>query len=441
MAKGITKVKELGGITEYRLEKNGLRILLVPDSSVPVAGCMVTYNVGSRNEAVGYTGSAHLLEHLVFKGTSKFNPEKGTSMDKLLESKGAAMNASTSFDRTNYYQVLASDQLPLAIEIEGDRMRTARFLESDRASEMPVVRNEYEMYENDPASSLDKEVWGAAFMAHPYHHPIIGWKSDIEGVSIERLKQFYDDFYWPNNATVSVAGSFDEEQVLVLLEKYFGVHSTAPHVIPAVYTEEPKQEGPRRVQIQRAGNQVVSVSHKIPNALHADIPALLMLASVLYEDKTSRLYKAFVDSALATDVAVYCNQLHDQSLFQTSITLAPRTTHAKAEQILLKEYARLADDGITTAELTAAKRSARVYASRRKDGVYALLSALNEEIAMGDWTRFITLHEDLEKVTRNDVQRVAQKYFAIDQSTTGWSVNAPQKVSAKTKASAKPTKQ
>ncbi|MEO6536269.1 MAG: pitrilysin family protein [Candidatus Paceibacterota bacterium] len=424
---GIRRVKTLGGITEYTLEKNGLRILLVPDTSVPVAGCMVTYNVGSRNEAVGYTGSAHLLEHLVFKGTGKFNTQMGTSMDKLLESKGALVNATTSFDRTNYYEVLASDQLPLAIEIEADRMRTARFLESDRASEMAVVRNEYEMYENDPASALDKEVWGAAFMAHPYHHPIIGWKSDIEGVAIERLKQFYDDFYWPNNATVTIAGSFVEKEVLFLIEKYFGVHSASPHTIPSVYTVEPKQEGQRRVQTQRAGNQVVTVSHKIPNALHEDIPALLMLSSVLYEDKTSRLYKAFIDSALATDVGAYCNQLHDQSLFQASVTLAPGTTHAKAEQLLLKEYARIASDGITAAELASAKRGARVYASRRKDGVYAFLSALNEEIAMGDWTRFITLHEALDAVTRKDVQRVAQKYFVHEQSTVGWSVNAPVK--------------
>jgi zinc protease len=417
---GVTFVQTLEGISEYNLDSNGLRILLVPDDSVPVAACMVTYHVGSRNEAIGYTGATHLLEHLMFKGSKSFDPKEGKSIDVLLESRGAVMNATTWLDRTNYYELFPKEVLPLALEIEADRMRNATFSEEDRQSEMPVVRNEFERGENDPASALDKELWAAAFLAHPYHHPTIGWKSDIEGVSIDRLRQFYDDFYWPNNATLSIVGSFDTEETLTLIQKMFGIHSRSSHPIPRVYTEEPPQEGQRRVVINRAGNPVVGVAHKIPNALHEDIHALLMLSSVLYDDKTSRLYKAFIDKALATDVGVYCNQFHDASLFQTFITLTPKMPHEKAEKMLLAEYERIIEKGITTAELKAAKRSARIELARRNDGPYALLSSLNEDLAAGDWTQFIKLPAAIEKVTTKDVQRVAKKYLVTDQSVVGY---------------------
>ncbi len=291
-------------------------------------------------------------------------------------------------------------------------------------SEMPVVRNEYEWYENESWAALEKEIWAAAYIAHPYHHPIIGWKSDIENVPIERLRKFYDDFYWPNNATLTIVGSFDTLTVFAAIRTHFGVHPASQEPIPTMYTEEPVQEGPRRVVLKRAGNPVVSIAHKIPSALHADMPALLVLASVLYEDKTSRLYKAFIDSALATDIMVSCNQTRDPSLFQTSVTLAPSTPHQKAEQVAHKEYERIANDGISSAELTAAKRAARVYAARRKDGPYALLSAINEDIASGDWTNFVRLPGAIEGVTVRDVKRVAQTYLVDDQMTVGWFVNA-----------------
>ncbi len=187
-----------------------------------------------------------------------------------------------------------------------------------------------------------------------------------------------------------------------------------------MYTEEPRQEGQRRVVIERAGNPMIGVSHKIPDARHTDIPALIMLAGVLYEDKTSRLYKAFIDKAIATDVTVYCNQFHDASLFQTFITLTPGMAHEKAEKILLQEYDRVAQKGITSAELKAAKRSARVWLARRNDGPYALLSALNEDLAVGDWTRFFSLAKAIQDVTTKDVQRVAQKYFVTNQSVVGY---------------------
>jgi zinc protease len=420
---GISFVRELGGISEYQLKSNRLRILLAPDTSVPVAGCMVTYHVGSRNEATGYTGATHLLEHLMFKGSEKFNTEKGTQMDRLLERKGAMLNATTWTDRTNYYEVLPKEALPLAIEIEADRMRTAVFSESDKSTEMPVVRSEYQMNENSPHTALDEAMWAAAFIAHPYHHSTIGWLSDIEKVSVERLKQFYDDFYWPNNATVSIAGNFDEKEVLTLIKRYFGVYPSAPKPFPEMYTEEPLQQGQRRVVVKRTGMNIVSVMHKIPNALHEDIPALLMLATILDDDKSSRLYRKFVDTALATNAHVACYQLRDPGLFNTVITAAPSVPHSKIESLLMKEYDAVATGGVTAAELARAKQSWRVYRARRLDGPYALLSALNEDIATGDWSRFVTLPEAIARVTRADVKRVARTYLTEDQSTVGWFVD------------------
>lgn len=417
---GIAFVQDKGGIEEYVLKSNGMRILLAQDNSVPVAGCMVTYHVGSRNEAIGYTGATHLLEHLLFKGAEKFHPKKGTALDRMLESRGAVLNATTWMDRTNYYEVIPKDVLPLALEIEADRMRHAAFTEEDRQSEMPVVRNEFERGENLPIEALDKAVWAAAFQAHPYHHSTIGWRSDIEGVSIERLRQFYDDYYWPDNATLSVAGSFDREKTLVQIKRHFGVHSKKPGSYPMMYTQEPVQEGQRRVIVKRAGNPTVCVSHKIPEARHPDVPALMVLATILQDDKHSRLYRTFIDAAKATDVAVFCNRFHDASLFQTYLTLTPQMSHQKAEDLLAKEYESVAKKGVLARELSAAKRSIRVWYSHRTDGPYALLSALNEDIAAGDWTRFVTFPEAIQKVTAKDVQRVARQYFVEDQSTVGW---------------------
>ena len=423
---GITFVQELDGICEYTLDKNGLRILLVPNDTVPVVGCMVTYHVGSRNEAIGFTGSTHLLEHLMFKGSENFNKENKNTVWELLESKGALVNASTWFDRTNYYEVVPKEFIGDAIALEADRMRTARILESDRQSEMPVVRNEFERGENSPAMTLDKQLWAIAYQAHPYHHDTIGWRSDIENVPIERLQQFYDDFYWPNNATVTIVGSFDIQEVLTLISANFGKHSKSPKPFPALYTEEPIQEGERRAVVKRAGVNMVAIVHKIPNAHHEDIPALALLSVIMSEDKTSRLYRSLVDTAKATDTSMYCMQLHDPALMETFVTLAPKTTHEAAEKMIKDEYKKVMDKGITASELSRAKKGIRSYVAGRRDGPYAFLSSINEDLATGDWTRFVNFPRALEKVTSNDIQRVAKKYLVEDQSTVGWFVNTEQ---------------
>ena len=423
---GISLVKKIDGISEYRLDANGLRILHIPDTSSPVVGLMVTYHVGSRNEATGYTGATHLLEHLMFKGSEQFNKDKGSTAWDLLEGKGARVNATTWFDRTNYYAVMPKDLLAKAIAFEADRMRYAFIEETDRQSEMPVVRSEFEIGENRPIEALDKQIWASAFQAHPYHHSTIGWRSDIENVPIERLQAFYKEFYRPDNATVTIAGDATPEEVLPLILNEFGRHDGQAARVPEVYTEEPKQEGERRVVVKRASEtNIVGLAHKIPNATHADIPALVLLGLILSEGKTSRLHRSLVDTAKALDVSTTVYELRDPGLMVTYVTLAPRTKHAFIEERVKSIYKHIAEKGVTAAELARAKQSMRAYVASRRDGAYALLSSINEDIATGDWTRFASLPEALHTTTTADVRRVARTYLVDDTSTIGYFIGTP----------------
>ncbi|MBT6638696.1 MAG: insulinase family protein, partial [Candidatus Marinimicrobia bacterium] len=246
---GFEFIKASGGIEEYTLKKNNLTVLVLEDHSAPVATFMVTYHVGSRNEAIGYTGSTHLLEHLMFKGSRNYNKEKGTAIWTELQNIGAQINATTWNDRTNYFEVVPSEHLERAIAIEADRMRFAFLKDEDRQPEMTVVRNEFERGENSPFDVLDKNIWAAAYQAHPYHHSTIGWRSDIENISTERLQEFYHTYYWPNNATATLIGDFNKKEALALIKKYFGEHGASENSIPGMYTEEPEQEGPRRTVV------------------------------------------------------------------------------------------------------------------------------------------------------------------------------------------------
>ena len=418
---GFTFVKSLGGIAEYQLSANNLGVLLLEDHSTPVVNFMVTYRVGSRNEVTGTTGATHLLEHLMFKGSREFHRENGKGFDTMLDRVGGINNATTWLDRTNYFEVFPSDHLELAVQLEADRMRHLLLRESDRQPEMTVVRNEFEREENNPGAALDKEVYAAAFLAHPYHHPTIGWRSDIEKVSIEKLREFYDTFYWPNNATITVIGDFQPDQTLQLIGRYFGGISRSPRLIPVVYTEEPPQTGPRRVVLKRPGEVgVVQIAYKAPAARHADHPALEVLAAVLSEGKTSRLYRALIDTGLAIEADATKGYFHDEALFQTVATLAPGTTHEQAEKVLVAEVERVRQDGITPAELERAVNQLLASIAFRRDGVAAIAGEINEAIAVGDWTCYLTLPEKLAAVTVADVQRVAKTYCDTDQSTTGW---------------------
>lgn len=425
LPEGYKKVTELGGIEEFQYEPNGLTVLLMEDHSAPVLTFMVTYRVGSRNEVIGNTGSTHILEHLMFKGTETYNKRKGTAIFATLQNIGALMNASTWFDRTNYFENLPSDKLEVAVKIEADRMRNLLLLKEDLASEMTVVRNEFEQGENNPQEALDKEIWATAIQAHPYHHSTIGWRSDIENVPIEKLREFYNTFYWPDNATVTIIGDFNKTNALSLVKSYFGKISKAPNPIPVVYTTEPEQNGPRRVTVKRSGELgIVGIAHKVPEGLSQDTYPLTVLNYILGSGKSSRFYKLLIDKGMATDVSVFYFPFRDKSLFIPYVFMTPGTSHADVEKAVKDEYEKIKAEGVTKEEIERAVGQITAETAYKRDGSYSIASEINEAIAAGDWKFYVNFLDNIKKVTPEDVQQVVSKYFVEDQSTTGYFIPA-----------------
>lgn len=420
---GFAHVRTLGDIDEYRLEANGLTVLLMRDDSAPVVTFMVTYLVGSRNEVTGTTGATHLLEHLMFKGSENFNASNGKGYDQVLDPLGAQNNATTWFDRTNYYVNSPSEHLPTIVALEADRMRGLLLREEDRQLEMTVVRNEFERGENDPFNVLLDQVGSVAFVAHPYHHPTIGWRSDIENVPIEKLREFYDTFYWPNNATVSVIGAFDPGSTLELIRTHYGEIPKSPHPIPQVYTVEPDQDGLRRLVVRRAGELgVVDLAHKICAGTDADYAPLTVLSAILGTGKNSRLYRALTDPGLSPGVSLATFFHHDPTLHHTLIPLAPGVTHQQVEDVAIEEIERIKREGVTADEVAAATSQLLAQMAYERDGAFKIAANLNECIAVGDWTTYYTVEENTRRVTPDDVQRVANQYFLENRRTTGWFV-------------------
>ncbi|MBE7640075.1 insulinase family protein [Salegentibacter sp. BLCTC] len=413
-------LKSLGGIEEYNYKPNDLQVLLYQDQAAPVVTVQITYHVGSKHEVPGNTGSTHLLEHLMFKGTPKYNPETIT-VTNVLQNIGANLNATTWNDRTNYYETIPSDYLELAIEVEADRMRNALLLPEDKEAEMTVVRNEFEQGENNPNSILSKEIWATAFMAHPYHHSTIGWKSDIENAPNEKLREFYDTYYWPNNATLSIIGDFEKEEVFELVDKYFGQIAKAPHEFPQPYTEEPEQTGPRQITVKKPGQTgVVMTAFKVPGRMHEDHAALGVLNMVLTNGASAILNKKFTDNGKALYAYSQLSNFKDHNLMSIGLGLAPDFGHEEAKKEIRSLVDSIKTNSVAQEAINRVVSATVANNKMSRDGSFAIAGALNEAIAVGDWTDYINRVEKLKQVTPEDVKRVANKYLNIDQSTTGF---------------------
>ena len=435
---GVEFVAEGEGVREFRLA-NGLKLLLAENRVAPVATFLVLYRVGSRNEAVGHTGATHLLEHMLFKGTPTFNKARGTQVAATLQRVGADFNATTWYDRTNYFETVPSDAFELAVHLEADRMRNSFIADEDRRSEMTVVRNELERGQNEPMLVLDEAVYAAAFREHPYHHPTIGWRADVENVPTARLKEFYDTFYHPNNATAVAVGDFEESQALALVNKYFGALAASGEPIPEVYTDEPRQEGERRLVVRRAGElPLVQVAFRAPAALGQervlsnaelaaraahppggnDIYPLAVLASVLTNGVTSRLYQALVEAELAVSTDARVDQFRDPGLFNVYATAAPGVEAARVEEAIHRELARAAED-LGEGEVEKAKRQIAARVAYERDGTHNVAVQMSEAEAVADWRFYNDYPENVARVTAEDVRRVAAKYFKEDTRTVG----------------------
>jgi zinc protease len=424
----VERVEQFRGIEQYRLKSNGMTILLAPDRSSPVFTFMVVYHVGSRNEAPGNTGSAHLLEHMIFnKSTENFGRARGhKTFQEVLYEAGAdagSSNMTTWYDRMNGYSTLPSDKLDLAMRIEADRLQRGLILDSERQSEMSVVRNEFEIGENNPFQALFKATVAASIQAHPYHWPTIGYRSDIEGVTTEKLREHYRTYFWPNNAQAILVGDFDTEKALALFDREFGGFKPSPHEIPKVITVEPPQEGERRVVVRRPGNLgLVMVGYIRPGAMHPDFIALEVLSNILADGVNSRLYRALVDKGLASNVNSYNFTLQDPYPLLVSTTLSPGKNHEEVEAAIKAAVAELAEKGVSDAEVRRAQQQIEVSVVRSRDGTYNFARNLGEYVASVSWKKFLTYVDEIKAVTPADVQRVAARYLVADQATVGWFV-------------------
>jgi zinc protease len=411
-----TKVASVEGINEYRLD-NGLKVLLFVDNSQPKVTVNCTVFVGSRHEGYGEAGMAHLLEHMVFKGTD-LNPE----IPKALKDRGASFNGTTWVDRTNYYETLpASDEnLEFAIRLEADRLVNSKILGEDLASEFSVVRSEFERGENNPIGVLRQRMLSAAFQWHNYGKSTIGNRSDIERVPVDNLRAFYRKYYRPDNAMVIVAGKFEEAKALDYLQKYFGVLEKPKQPLPATYTVEPPQDGERITMVRRVADiQAVGAVYHVPAGGDPEYPAIDLLAEVLTDEPSGRLYKSMIETKLATGVFGSSEGLHDPGtiLFLAQVPLDKSLE--KAESTMIETLENLVDSPITEEEVSRAKQkilNQRERAAARSD---SLAISLSDWAAQGDWKLYFLYRDGIEKTTAAQVQVAAQKYLVRNNRTVG----------------------
>lgn len=432
-ASKVMKITTIEGISEYRLE-NGMKVLLFPDPSKPTVTVNLTVFVGSRHEGYGEAGMAHLLEHMLFKGT----PDHPT-VPKLLQSRGADFNGTTWLDRTNYYETLpANDEnLEFAIRLEADRMINSYVKGEDLASEMTVVRNEFERGENNPNAILGQRMMSAAFNWHNYGQSTIGNRADIERVPVENLKAFYKKYYQPDNAMLVIAGRFDEAKALEFVGKYFTTIPKPERVLPKTYTEEPAQDGERTVTLRRVGEVgVVGALFHIPSGGHPDFAAIDVLESVLTMSPSGRLYKALVEQKKAASVSGAAFALHDPGVMRFMAEVVKGNSPESVLDTMLDTLQSVADKGVTQEEVERARQ--RLLKQREHQASDSQQSAidLSDWAAQGDWRLYFLYRDRLEKVTVADVDRVAKAYLQPSNRTVG--IYYPTKESQRTNIPSSP---
>ncbi|MGJ5816935.1 M16 family metallopeptidase [Paludibaculum fermentans] len=416
LPQGVQKATSVEGITEYHLS-NGLRVLLFPDPTKSNITVNITYMVGSRHEDYGETGMAHLLEHLMFKGSTNH-----PNVPKELQDHGARPNGTTWFDRTNYFETFAAtdENLQWALSLEADRMVNSFIAKKDLDSEMTVVRNEFESGENDPDSILEERVMSTAYLWHNYGKSTIGARSDLEQVPIERLQAFWKHFYQPDNAVLVVAGKFDEAKTLALVQKFYGPIPKPTRPLRRTYTAEPTQDGERSVTLRRVGDvQAVAAVWHIPPGSHEEFAPMEMAGQILGDAPSGRLYKALVETKKAASVATSEYQLKDPGVFIAHASVRTESSLADARKTLLDTIDEVKTKPFTKEELERVRANWLKNFDLALNNSAAIALQLSEWQGMGDW-RLLFLHRDrIKKVTLEQVQKAAEKYLIASNRTVG----------------------
>ncbi len=415
----VTKVTEVEGISEYRLE-NGVRVLLFPDASKEVVTVNMTVFVGSRHEGYGEAGMAHLLEHMLFKGTPT-HPD----IPKALKDRGAgrSMNGTTWMDRTNYYETLPAtgDNLEFAIRLEADRLLNSKILGEDLESEMTVVRNEFERSENSPFQVMLQRMQAASYEWHNYGKPTIGNRSDIERVPVVKLREFYRKYYRPDNVMVIVAGKFETDEALDHLQNYFGTLAIPETPIDPTYTTEPAQDGERTVVVRRVGEvQLVGAAYHIPAGSHPDYAAAKALVYILGDEPNGRLYGDLVEPGVASSVYANSYAFTEPGLLFSLAEVPGDGSLESARSGLIEVMERsFVDKPVTDKEVARATQQILKQRELQASNSDRIAVSLSDWAAQGDWRLYFLFRDYVEKLTTEQVQQVAEKYFVRNNRTVG----------------------
>jgi len=411
-----TFISNTEGIKEYSLS-NGMKVLLMSDPSQSNAVVNIVYNVGSKHEGYGEKGMAHLLEHMLFKSTKKLGDIK-----KMLSDKGGNANGTTWYDRTNYYEVFPSndENLKWFLDMEADRMVNATILQSDLDKEFSVVRNEFEIGENSPSGVLMERIISAAYLWHNYGNSTIGSKEDVERVKAVTLRKFYEKYYQPDNATLIVAGKFDEKKALEYIAQSFSTIAKPARVLDTPYTLEPAQDGERFVELKRAGDSKVvgALYHTAPYA-DKDYAALDALQEILTSDPSGYLYKAMIDSHKAASVYAYQPLVRDASFMYFGLDIPADKDLKTTENDFRAELDKIATIKYTDQDVARAKSKILKQIENTKNNTIGYAVNLTEIVGAGNYKLGMIYRDTVEKLTAADIQRVAAKYFKTNNRTVG----------------------
>lgn len=393
--------------------KNGLKVYVIEEHSSPVASVQVWYKVGSKNEVVGITGSAHLLEHMMFRGTKEIK-----DFSQIIDELGGMDNAFTSFDETAYWCEIPSSAVEKVLYMEADRMRNITFDGFDEERNVVIEERRWRT-ENDQRGALWEALFSTIFWAHPYRNPVIGWRSDLENVSLEKVKQFYETYYSPNNAYLIVVGDVKAEEIFKIAEKYFGKYESKE--IPKFYTTEPKQRGPRRTEIRKEGFATyIAIAYRVPKAGSEYSPATSLLADILGGGKTSKLYKSVVyEKQLASSISAFYYGLKDEGLLIIFATLQQGKDINELEKAINQEIENLKKNNISDEELNRAKNSQLADLVYARESVVRLGFQLGEALINTENPNYINEYPKLiQKVSTQDIEKIINEYINDDNKTT-----------------------
>jgi zinc protease len=406
------------GVKEYRLE-NGLKVLFIEEHKAPVATFQVWYRAGLRNEPAGKSGLSHLLEHMMFKGTPKYGP---SVFSRIVQKNGGADNAYTTKDYTVYFELFSSDRITLPIDLEADRMQNLTIDVKEMLSERSVVMEERRLrYEDDPQSSLFEEVVAAAFKAHPYQRPVIGWMSDIKSIERDDLYNYYKTYYSPDNAAVVIVGDVNADEIIEKVSRFF---RDIPAGLPRknISSIEPEQRGERRVHLKREAElPYILIAYHTPSFPDEDSYALEVLSQILSGGKSSRLYQSLVyEKKIAIDVdADYSGFNRDSYLFFFDATASPDKDIKEVEDSLYSEIEKIKTEPPSEREVQKAKNQIESSFIMGQDSIYIQAMKYGIFEMLGDWRLIDRYLDGIRKITPEDVARVAKKYFKKDNKTVG----------------------